>query len=267
MKRVLSIACGVLAMVLVTAAHDTWLVPAQFRVRAGQAVKVALNTSEDFPTSDSAAAPDRIARFEAVTAAGRAEVTGYRVEEKSLVAEVTPGEGLTQVAAVTHPRLIVLKREDFHTYISEEGLESIVVARAARGQTDSEGRERYSKVAKLALCAGDASEGRGYRQPLGLRLEIVPLTNPCGLRAGDVLVVRVLFEGRPLSDVWVGAGTAGTHGHHYPFRQRTDADGRVMVPLERAGAWFVRVLHMVPATEFADADWQSWFSTYTFGVE
>jgi uncharacterized GH25 family protein len=117
------------------------------------------------------------------------------------------------------------------------------------------------------LCAGDASEGRGYRQPLGLRLEIVPLTNPCGLRAGDVLVVRVLFEGRPLSDVWVGAGTAGTHGHHYPFRQRTDADGRVMVPLDRAGAWFVRVLHMVPATEFADADWQSWFSTYTFGVE
>lgn len=267
MKRLLSTALVVGLCVFVTEAHDTWLVPAQFRVRVGQPVKVALNTSEDFPASEAAAAPDRVARFEAVTAVGRVAVSGYRVEEKSLVADVTPGEGLTVVAAATHPRLIVLKREEFHTYITEEGLEPIVVARAARGQTYSEGRERYSKIAKLALCASDAPQGRGYRQPLGLRLEIVPLTNPCGLRAGDVLVVRVLFEGRPLPDVWVGAGTAGTHGHHYPFRQRTDADGRVIVPLDRPGAWFVRTLHMVASTEFTDADWQSWFSTFTFGVE
>ena len=85
--------------------------------------------------------------------------------------------------------------------------------------------------------------------------------------AGDTLVVRILFEGRPLGNTWVGAGSTGTHGHHYPFRQRTDADGRVMVRLDRAGAWFVRVLHMVRDAEFEDADWQSWFSTLTFGVE
>ncbi len=250
------------------AAHDTWLVPAAFRVTAGQPVKVALNTSEDFPTSDGAPTPDRVERFEAVTAGGRAEVTGYRVEEKSLVADITPGPGLTLVAAVTKPRLIVLEEKDFNTYISEEGLETIVAARAARAESFTTGRERYSKVTKLALCAeGEPAGERRFRQALGLRLEIVPLTNPCGLRAGDTLVVQVLFEGRPLADVWVGAGTTGTHGHHFPYRQRTDADGRAVVRLDRAGPWFVRALHMVPSTEFEDANWQSWFSTLTFGVE
>lgn len=250
------------------AAHDTWLVPTTFRVTPGQPVKVALNTSEDFPTSDSAATPDRIERFEAVTASGRAQVTGYRVEEKSLVAELTPGPGLTLVAAVSKPRLIVLEEKDFNTYIREEGLENVVEARAARGESYATGRERYSKVAKLVLCdEGGKANDRRYRQPLGLRLEIVPLSDPCGLVAGGTLVVQVLFEGRPLANAWVGAGTAGTHGHHYPYRQRTDAAGRAIVRLDRAGPWFVRALHMVPSTEFDDADWQSWFSTLTLGVD
>lgn len=250
------------------AAHDTWLVPSEFGVEAGKPVQVALNTSEDFPNSESAAAPDRIERFETVTASGREEVSGYRVEGNSLVAEVTPGPGLTFVAAVTKARLIVLEQEIFNQYITEEGLEKIVAARAARGESYSTGHERYSKVAKLALCTGDGdASARRYREPLGLRLEIVPLTDPCGLQAGDLLVVQVLFEGRPLPDVWVGAGTEGAHGHDYPFRQKTDADGRVMVRFDRAGPWFVRALHMVASTEFDDADWQSWFSTLTFRVQ
>jgi uncharacterized GH25 family protein len=249
------------------AAHDTWLVPATFKVMAGQPVRVALNTSEDFPTSEAAAAPDRIARFETVTVAGLQEVTGARVDGKSLVADVTPGPELTMVAAVTRPRLIVLEEKVFNQYIIEEGLEHIVAARAVRGESFSEGRERYSKIAKLALCVEGGTDDRRYRQPLGLRVEIVPLTNPCGLRAGDVLVVQVLFEDRPLGNVWVGAGTAGTRGHHYPFRAKTDAEGRVVVPLPKAGPWFIRALHMVPSTEFEDAQWQSWFSTLTFAVE
>ncbi len=268
MRKTVWLLAGCLLAASLALAHDTWLVPSKFRVAPGQAVQVALNTSEDFPTSDSPASPDRIAQFLAVSASGQIEVQGYRAEGNSLVAEVTPGPGVTLVAAVTKPRLIVLEKDDFNTYITEEGLESIVEARAARGESFAAGRERYSKVAKLALCTeGEPTGGRRYREPLALPVEIVPLTDICRLRAGDTLVVQVLFEGRPLSGVWVGAGTEGTHGHHYPYRQRTDANGRVVVRLTRSGAWFVRALHMVPNTEFEDADWQSWFSTLTFGVE
>lgn len=267
MRRLLPLGVVLLAAVAL-AAHDTWLVPTAFRVKPGQAVAVALNTSEDFPASEAAPAPDRIARFALITDSGQTDVTGYRVEGKSLVAEVTPGSGLTLVAAVTHPRLIVLEPEEFNTYITEERLETIVAARAARGQTQTEGRERYSKVAKLVLC--EESRGQLPLPPhptFGLPLEIVPLASACGLEAGDKLPVRILFRGRPLANVWVVAGSKGTRGHHYPFWERTDAEGRVVVRLPRSGPWFVRVLHMVPSTEFSDADWQSWFSTLTFAVE
>ena len=264
MKKLGSLLVGLLLVAAALAAHDTWLVPAQFRVTPGQPVKVALNTSEDFPTSEGAPAPDRIARFEAVTASGRAAVVGYGVEGKSLVAEVTPGPGVTLVAAVTHPRLIVLDAPVFTEYITEEGLEQIVAARAARGDSEKPGRERYSKVTKLALCG--EGEGAYFLDPLGLPVEIVPETNPCELHVGDTLRVQVLFEDEPLANVRVGAGYAGVHGHHYPVWVKTDAEGRAAIPLDRSGAWFVRTLHMIPSSEFEDADWQSWFSTLTFEV-
>jgi len=264
MRRAIRIAGLILLAAGSLVAHDTWLVPTQFRVTPGQPVQVALNTSEDFPTSEGAPAPERIARFDTTTVAPRVPVSCYRVEGKSLVAEVTPGPGLTLVAAVTHPRLIVLEAPVFTEYITEEGLEKIVAERAQRGESDKPGRERYSKVTKLALCA--EGEGADFRQPLGLQVEIVPETNPCELRVGDTLRVQVLFEGRPLAGVRVGGGYAGVHGHHYPVWVKTDGEGRAAIPLDRAGAWFVRTLHMIPSTEFEDADWQSWFSTLTFEV-
>jgi len=250
----------------VGAAHDTWLVPQKFRVDRGMPVQVALNTSEDFPASEAAAAPDRIASFEIVTADGRAVVSGYRVEGKSLVAEVTPGSGTTIVAAVTKPRFILLKPEQFNEYITEERLETIVAARQARGETQKDGREYYSKIAKLALCAPKPG-GVAFEKPLGLKVEIFPLTDPCDLEPGGELEVQVLFDGRPLAHTWVGAGYEGVHGHGYPVWARTDSEGRAKIPLDRSGAWFVRVLHMVPSKDFPDADWQSWFSTLTFEVQ
>ncbi|HXE76433.1 MAG TPA: DUF4198 domain-containing protein [Candidatus Xenobia bacterium] len=265
MKSALQAATVVLWAAVCLAAHDTWLVPQRFRVEVGRPVQVALNTSEAFPASEAAAAPDRIASFEAVTASGRAPVSGYRVDGNSLVAEVTPGPGTTIVAAATKPRLIVLKPEDFNGYITAERLEAIVAARKARGDDDNDGRERYSKIAKLALCAPKPA-AVAFEKPLGLKVEILPLTDPCELEQGRELAVQVLFDGKPLAGVWLTGGYAGVRGHDYPVWVRTDAEGRARVKLDRKGAWFVRVLHMVPSNEFEDADWQSWFSTFTFEV-
>lgn len=264
MKKTVRVVALILAVSAALAAHDTWLVPEDFEVMSGRPVRVALNTSEDFPASEAAVTPDRIARFEMVTAEGRQPVTGYRAEGDSLVAEVTPGPGLTYVVAASKPRLIVLEQDIFNTYITEEGLHQIVEARATLGEAYAEGRERYSKVAKLTLCAD--GEGADFRQALGLRLEIIPEDNPCELRVGDKFRMQVLFEGRPLAGVRVGAGYPGVHGHDYPLWRKTDAEGQASIQLDRAGPWFVRVLHMVRSNEFADADWQSWFSTLTFTV-
>jgi len=259
---------GLLLLPAMLLAHDTWLIPTAFRTAPGAAVRVKLATSEAFPTSDSAVSPERISRFTIRTRSGTRGVEGYHVEGTFLVADVTPqAEGHAIIVAETKPRAFVLEPKIFNDYLREEELKAIMDARKARGESDSPGRERYRKIAKTILCVGDKRD-KNYKKAEGLWLEIVPQESTCRLRVGDTLTVQVLFEGKPIERVSLAAGyEGGATGHHYPIWGKTDKKGRLRIPFDRPGVWFIRTLHMVPAKDDPEADWQSAFSTLTFEVQ
>jgi len=255
-----------LLLPLTLLAHDTWLIPSTFAPKPGDAMQLRLATSMAFPTSDGAAAPDRIARFTLRTASGSQVVAGYRVEGKFLVADVTPTQpGHAIVVLETKPRVLVMKPAEFAEYLKEEGAKEVLAARAAGGNSDAPGRERYRKITKTILCVGDAKD-RAFAQPDNLWLEIIPERSTCGLKTGDSIAVRVLFGGRPFAGAHLAAGYEGPTGHNYPVNLLTDAQGRATVKLDRAGAWYVRTHRIVPAQNDPEADWQSAFSSLTFEV-
>lgn len=265
MKRILR-TLPLLLLPLALLAHDTWLIPSAFAPKPGDAIRLRLATSMAFPTSDSAASPDRIARFTLRTAAGSRPVTGYRVEEKFLVADVTSSQPGHAIAVLeTRPRVLVMKPADFAEYLKEEGAKEVLAARASGNKSDTPGRERYRKITKAILCVGDAKD-KIFAQPDNLWLEIIPERSTCGLRAGGSLTVRVLFEGKPLAGAHLAAGYEGPTGHNYPVNALTDTQGRATVKLDRVGAWYVRTHRIIPAHNDSEADWQSAFSTLTFEV-
>ena len=268
MKRAIGVAIVLVMVAGTLAGHDTWLVPGSFRVTAGEKVTVAFNTSMEFPTSDGLLGVDRIARYEVWTEGGGVvKISEFRAEGMSLIADITAGHGMTVVGAASKHRLIELEGDVFTGYITEEGLGHVVKARADRGESDSMGRERYSKVVKTYLCEEGAGDESNPAPALGLDVEIQPVSHPCAAQAGAEFVVQVLFEGQPLEGVVVATGTEGTHGHEYDSQTRTDGAGRAVVKFPKPGAWFIRTLHMIPNRDFDDADWQSWFSTITLHVK
>jgi uncharacterized GH25 family protein len=250
----------------VAAGHDTWAVPEKFRVKAGEKVKVRLATSEAFPTSEAAAGLERVARFVARSAEGESGVTGYRAEGEFLVGEVKAGAGITVVQVELKPRAFVLEPQIFNEYLNEEKLGAILAARAQAGMGDSAGRERYRKIAKAVVCTEGSTDGSAQAgKPFGAWLEIVAETDLCAVKVGDEVKVQVLFQGKPIRGVQVTAGYEGVKGHGYPIWVETDAEGRAAMRVDRAGAWFLRTLHMVKS-DAGEADWDSAFSTVTFFV-
>jgi uncharacterized GH25 family protein len=246
--------------------HDTWLIPSNFRMRPGRAVRIRLATGEAFPASEVAVTPDRVLRFTARDARGVRKISEYHVEGEFLIAELKPQwQGTVMLAVETGPRTLEMPEKDFNDYLRDEQLNEVLQSRARQNKTRSPGRERYRKIAKAALCVGEV-EDTTHVLAEGLLLELIPEENPCGLHVGDSLGVRVFYEGQPLAKARVVAGYSGVTGHHYPIQVRADADGRAAIVVDRPGAWFVRVLHLAPAGEDPEADWHTTFSTLTFEV-
>jgi uncharacterized GH25 family protein len=137
----------------------------------------------------------------------------------------------------------------------------VIRTRAARGQSAAPGREIYSRAAKALLAVGDGRPESGHDRVLGFTLELIPERSPYALGVGDALPVVLRYEGKPLAGALVMAlrGSGETVASI-----RSDAAGRVRVPLSRGGPWLVKAVHMVPAPAGTDADWESIWASLTF---
>jgi uncharacterized GH25 family protein len=81
--------------------------------------------------------------------------------------------------------------------------------------------------------------------PLGAGLELIPLTPPTDLSAGDTSTFRLLLDGRPAADVDV---TVLRGGNRYRYQlgeiaRKTDADGSFSVRWPEAGRYWIGASH------------------------
>lgn len=247
--------------------HDLYLLPGGFWVNRGGPVTVAFHNGDDFPVPDRPPKVENVLDAAWVGAGGRIAMKGLRVEEKILRAEVELAEaGSGYLVARTRPNLIELEPSKFASYLAHEGLTGVLVARATAGESSQVGRERYSKYVKslVTVEAGSAF----WKEKVGFPIEIIPERDPAALRPGGSLPVRVEYRGKAAADVQIEMAwmtPEGTIGRK--VAGRTDAAGRIVVPIGAAGAWKLHTVFMERCAEPAVADWESYWASLTFGVK
>ena len=97
-------------------------------------------------------------------------------------------------------------------------------------------------------------------QPVGLKLEIVPLKHPSKLVPGELLPVQVCFDGKPL------AGAQVSSARETP-PVKTDQNGMANVRLPEEGKGLFSVWHKIPVRDDPEKDYHKFMTFLMFQGE
>ena len=238
-------------------AHDFWIEPSTFHPVPGSTVAVGLRVGQNFVGDPVPRIPGSIEQFVVRQDGTEKPVNGVQNVDPAgwLFAD---GQSTAVIVYCSTGSFVELPAEKFEDYLRQEGLERIIDSRARRRQGDRPGRERFYRYAK-ALLAGERPSA-AVTQPLGLTYEIIPDNDPTARL--DRFGGRVLYEGKPLAGALVVAMPQKDPSAR--LTTRSNAQGAFSFELPRPGVWLVKSVHMVRASFFSDADWDSLWASLTF---
>lgn len=261
---------GAILLVMVTAtmllAHDLFLKLDTYFVPPQSTVRVAV-LNGTFAMSEGAVTADRLRDLSVVGPSERRQLARDHwkpMGDSTWLTVATGATGTYVVGASLLPREITLTGDQFNSYLKEDGIPDVLEARRASGELNRGARERYQKHVKAILQVGDTRTA-AFATALGYPAEIVPLTNPYGLRVGDTLALRCLVDGRPVARQLVIAGGEQGGQAMAEVRTRSDSDGVARFAIGAPGKWYVKFIHMVPVRRDS-IDYESKWATLTFEV-
>ncbi|GGM90417.1 hypothetical protein GCM10010967_24290 [Dyadobacter beijingensis] len=198
-------------------------------------------------------------------AGGKAKDIRASVKGDSLshfeIAFSTPGSHL--IAFNNTSKFIELESEKFNEYLRTEGLDNVAKMRLEKGDTLKPGKELYQRCVKTLVQVGGKND-QTFALNTGMPLEIIPKTNPYSVTKSTPVTFKVLFEQKPVRNslvlAWHIVNGKATHES-----LRSNAHGEVVFPISNEGKWMISTVHMTPTNNSAEADWQSYWGSYTFG--
>ena len=247
-------------------AHDFWLQPAHFKVAPGAAETMTIQVGHAEFRARWSGQSERVQRFVDVGALERHDLHGalhQTPDHDAILGFNRPGAHV--LAFESNHASSVLPAIRFNDYLKFEGLTPALDLRARTGKTDTPGREIYSRCAKalVQVGPGDGPDAQ-VTTPVGLTLEIVPEKDPYTLKGGEPLPVQVLYQGHPLAGATVMLTNLEFDGQPLSTKL-SDRSGRTAFVVPHVGTWLVNVLWTRPLRGHPEADFDTTFSSLTFG--
>lgn len=272
MKRQINLVAALTLLLLIAVpvfAHDYWFKPESFFAPVGGMVPLRLYVGDEYKIEEERPLQkERTVSFQMFSVKQTpVDLIAQGQDNQSPVAKLSfKSAGNYLIAMERKAATIKLDAKKFTNYLAEEGLDSIITLREQAGESGKEGRERYKRYLKALFQVGDQRDNT-YKRILGQRLEIIPQSNPYGMKPGDTLRARILFEGKPVAGAKVFAYNQSS-GEVHEQAGLTASDGTVAFRLDRPGEWLIRLVHMRRCiADCAEIDWESFWGAYSFGMK
>ena len=251
-------------------AHDFWLQPQGFYVEPGVALPVTALIGHGDDRGRWEADAERVVMLKSVGPDGTVDLRSA-FEQRGVGSHFAPvfaKSGVHIIAMETNHASSELPAKQFTDYAKDEGLTPILKNRAKTGTSDAAGLEIYSRRAKALVRVG-AITGRAdpiTTKAIGLTLEIVPERDPYALGKSRKLPVRVYYEGKALPGATVKMTNLNSDEKPVAI-VKTDSSGRANFRIPAGGSWLFNVVWTKPIKGRPGADFDTIFSSLTFGYD
>lgn len=265
MKK-LFIAAVLLSIIITAFAHEYILLASKFKVVKGDTLELHLFVADGFNIELERPLQKGITRsFELISEKGNSNLLIDASDETlPIVKKAVDFEGLGLIHMERNYAKITLPTNKFLSYLKEDHIENIVVTKNA---VKEEQKERYSRYIKCLVQSGKVKDDTLYKTITGQNFEIVLLQNPYTIHTGRTLQVKLLFMGKPLANKIVTARNRTGSEQVITLTAKTNARGVCTFPVTRKGDWVIHVTHMIPCPDKSEADWESFWASYSFGID
>lgn len=245
-------------------AHEYILLAYHYKLQKGDMLEVHLFVSDGFNIQlERPVQTAKTLKFEMLNENGTTDLLKENSEGTlPVINRKVDFNGLALIHSERNYAKTILPNEQFKAYLKEDNIENIRI----NDSTKTEQRERYTRYLKL-LVESDAKENDSlYKTVIGQNLEIILLQNPYKIKVGESIEAQILFMGKPLANKIITSRNRIGNQSSTEQASRTDANGRCKFTLDRQGEWFLHVTHMIASPDKKEADWESFWATYSFGL-
>ena len=245
-------------------AHEFWLEPVKFWLKKNEKVRIDLMVGEDYQGERSNGHKYKILKLDQYQNNQKKDIRSkiYGDSLSSIdISFATAGNHL--IAFSNSSKFISLEAAQFNDYLRSEGLDQVIKSRIESKDTLKAGRELYQRCVKTLIQVDNQTDD-SYAINTGMRLEIIPAKNPYAQKSEGAIAFKILFDNKPLVNGLVLAWHL-VNGKTTHQTIRSDKNGDAVFPIDQAGKWMISTVHMIPNKDSKDAEWQSYWGSYTFG--
>jgi nickel transport protein len=191
-------------------------------------------------------------KFETIEPAKIKEAKGFDKNGKDVPVKIVQDKDSLSIASVKDPAAVTLFFDGGYWVKTTDGYKN-VSKREVKEYIESMHSVKYDKTL--------FGWNKKFSEPLGMRLEIVPTKNPFNIKKGQVLQVKVLFEGKPLEGAKINLKA---YGKESATELITNKEGMADIVIEKAGIQIITARHKISLKDNPDADDLSIGTALTF---
>ena len=250
---------SLLIFALQASAHNLWLGLDHYDQRMGDTAKVFLYMGHSLPFSD-LGKPEKMKDFFYVEPTGK---------KKNFVLKKYDPESFFNEVGVD----LNIRKEG--TYLAVAAMKPLFVSKTPEGYKRKSKKElsdaiscRHVEFFAKAIFYAEKPGGSAYKTVLEHAIEMIPQKDPCLLKTGDYLPIKVMFKGKPLAGEFVYATYVGfSTREEFPFTAKTNADGIVNIRIVQPGIWWVKIPLKKVREDKSECDVDQYATILTFEVK